>query len=323
MLINCVAYEHGRKLADIPASSISEYLARPDCFVWVALRDPEDAELEQLKEEFGLHELAVEDASHGHQRPKIEEYGESLFVVMHTIEFAPDDTMQEGEIHIFVGPDYLLSVRKRSRHNLHGVRVRCEKEPALLQKGPGFVLYALMDAIVDQYFPVVDEFETRLEIIEAQIFQEKNQARNNIQQLYSLKQDVMELRHAVSPLLDSVMRLAGGRPPKACEGMQEYFRDIYDHLTRINTSIETMRDTITTAIQVNLSLVAIEEGEVNKRLAAWAGIFAVATAFAGIWGMNFETMPELQWKYGYPAALSVITAICFVLYRRFKRAGWL
>ena len=129
--------------------------------------------------------------------------------------------------------------------------------------------------------------------------------------------------HAVSPLLDSVMRLTGGRPPKACEGMQEYFRDIYDHLTRINTSIESIRETITTAIQVNLSLVAIEEGEVNKRLAAWAGIFAVATAFAGIWGMNFEHMPELQWRYGYPAALSVITAICFVLYRRFKRAGWL
>ena len=323
MLINCVAYEHGRKLADIPASNISEYLDRPDCFVWVALRDPEDAELEQLKEEFNLHELAVEDASHGHQRPKVEEYGESLFVVMHTVEFAPDDTMLQGEIHIFVGSNYLLSVRKRSRHNLLGVRVRCEQEPALLQKGPGFVLYALMDAIVDQYFPVVGEFETRLEIIEAQIFQEKNQARNNIQQLYSLKQDVMELRHAVSPLLDSVMRLGGGRPPKSCEGMQEYFRDIYDHLTRINTSIESIRETITTAIQVNLSLVAIEEGEVNKRLAAWAGIFAVATAFAGIWGMNFAHMPELQWRYGYPAALSVITAICFVLYRRFKRSGWL
>ena len=323
MLINCVAYEHGRRLADIPASSINEYLARPDCFVWVALRDPEDAELEQLKEEFGLHELAVEDAAHGHQRPKIEEYGDSLFVVMHTIEFAPDDTLQGGEIHIFVGPNYLLSVRKRSRHNLLSVRARCEQEPELLRKGSGFVLYALMDAIVDQYFPVVEEFETRLEIIESQIFQLQNQARSNIQQLYSLKQEVMELRHAVSPLLDSVMRLGGGRPPKACEGMQEYFRDIFDHLTRINTSIESIRETITTAIQVNLAMVAIEEGEVNKRLAAWAAIFAVATAFAGIWGMNFTHMPELEWRYGYPAALTLITAICFILYRRFKKTGWL
>jgi magnesium transporter len=323
MLINCVAYENGHKLADIPISDISEYLARPGCFVWVALRDADDTELEQMQQEFGLHELAIEDASHGHQRPKIEEYGDSLFVVMHTIEFAPDDTLQEGEIHIFVGPNYLLSVRNRSRHNLLSVRTRCEREPQLLQKGAGFVMYALMDAIVDQYFPVVQEFETRLEIIESQIFNEQNQARNNIQQLYSLKQNVMELRHAVAPMLDTVGKLTGGRPPKPCEGMQEYFRDIYDHLTRINTSIESIRETITTAIQVNLAMVAIEEGEVNKRLAAWAGIFAVATAFAGIWGMNFTHMPELEWRYGYPAALTAITVICFVLYRRFRKAGWL
>ena len=323
MLINCVAYENGHKVADIPTSDISEYLARPGCFVWVALRDADDTELEQMQQEFHLHELSIEDASHGHQRPKIEEYGESLFVVMHTIEFAPDDTLQEGEIHIFVGPNYLLSVRNRSRHNLLSVRTRCEREPQLLQKGSGFVLYALMDAIVDQYFPVVQEFETRLEIIESQIFEQQSQARNNIQQLYSLKQNVMELRHAVGPMLDSVGKLTGGRPPKTCEGMQEYFRDIYDHLTRINTSIESIRETITTAIQVNLAMVAIEEGEVNKRLAAWAGIFAVATAFAGIWGMNFTHMPELQWRYGYPAALTAITVICFVLYRRFRKAGWL
>jgi magnesium transporter len=323
MLINCVAYENGRKLADVSINDISEYLARPDCFVWVALRDADDAELAQMKDEFDLHELAVEDASHGHQRPKIEEYGESLFVVLRTIEFAPDDTLQGGEIHIFVGPNYLLSIRNNSRQNLLGVRARCEREPHLLKNGAGFVLYALMDAIVDQYFPVVEEFETRLEIIEAQIFEQQNKARKNIKQLYSLKQNVMELRHAVAPLLDSIGRLAGGRAPKPCDGMQEYFRDVNDHLTRINTSIESIRETITTAIQVNLAMVAIEEGEVNKRLAAWAGIFAVATAFAGIWGMNFEHMPELQWRYGYPAALAVITTICFVLYRRFKKSGWL
>lgn len=323
MLINCVAYENGHKLADIQTTDISDYLSRPGCFVWVALRDPDDGELEQMQEEFGLHELAVEDASHGHQRPKIEEYGDSLFVVMHTVEFAPDDSLQKGEIHIFVGPNYLLSIRNRSRHNLLSVRTRCEREPELLQKGSGFVLYALMDAIVDQYFPVVQEFENRLELVEAQIFEQKTKPRKNIRQLYKLKQDVMELRHAVTPMLDAVSKLSGGRPPKACEGMQEYFRDIYDHLSRINTSVEYIRETITTATQVNLALVAIEEGEVNKRLAAWAGIFAVATAFAGIWGMNFEVMPELKWKYGYPVALGMITVTCYLLYRRFKRAGWL
>ncbi|MBX9849918.1 MAG: magnesium/cobalt transporter CorA [Rhodocyclaceae bacterium] len=323
MLINCVAYEGGSKLADISVADISEYLARPGCFVWVALRDADDVELDEMKHEFGLHELAVEDAHHGHQRPKIEEYGDSLFVVLHTIEFTPEDILQSGEIDIFVGPNYLLSVRNRSRHTLLSVRTRCEREPHLLQRGSGYVLYALMDAIVDQYFPIVEEFETRLEIIEGQIFHTKNQARQNIESLYDLKLEVMQLRHAVSPLLDAVAKLSGGRPPKLCEGMQDYYRDVYDHLTRINTSIESIRETITTAIQVNLAMVAIEEGEVNKRLAAWAGIFAVATAFAGIWGMNFEHMPELQWRYGYPTALALITGICFILYRRFKKAGWL
>jgi magnesium transporter len=323
MLINCVAYENGHKLADIGINEISDHLARHDRFVWVSMRDVSDAELAEMKQEFNLHELAVEDASHGHQRPKIEEYGDSLFVVLHIIELAPDDSMQMGELCIFVGANYLLSVRNRSRQNYLGVRTRCERTPHLLKHGSGFVLYALMDAIVDQYFPIVQEFESRLEIIEGQIFGAGNQARDNIQQLYGLKQEVMVLRHAVVPLLESVAKLGGGRPPKPCEGMQEYFRDVSDHLTRINSSIETIRETITTAIQVNLAMVAIEEGEVNKRLAAWAGIFAVATAFAGIWGMNFQHMPELQWRYGYPAALSVITAICFILYRRFKKAGWL
>jgi magnesium transporter len=323
MLINCVAYEDGHKLADIAISDINEYLARPGCFVWVSLRDATDTELAEMKQEFDLHELAVEDASHGHQRPKIEEYGDSLFAVLHTIEFAPDDSLQTGEICIFVGSNYLLSVRNRSRQSFLGVRARCERTPHLLKHGSGFVLYALMDAVVDQYFPVVQEYETRLEIIEAQLFSQKNQARNNIEQLYDLKQQVMQLRHAVAPLMEGIGKLAGGRTPKPCEGTQEYFRDVYDHLTRINLSIESIRETITTAIQVNLAMVAIEEGEVNKRLAAWAGIFAVATAFAGIWGMNFQTMPELQWKYGYPAALTLITGICFILYRRFKRAGWL
>lgn len=323
MLMNCAAYQNGEKLADMPPAEISDYLQKPGCFVWVALRDADEQELAEMQAEFGLHELAVEDARHGRQRPKIEEYGDSLFAVLHTIEFTPQDTLQEGEIHVFAGANYLLSVRNHSRQASLGVRRRSEREPHLLQRGSGFVLYALMDAVVDQYFPIIEEFEARLEIIEGQIFRKGTHARNNIESLYELKQNVKVLRHAVAPLLEAVGKLAGGRPPKVCEGMQDYYRDIVDHLTRINTSIESVRETITTAIQVNLAMVAIEEGEVNKRLAAWAGIFAVATAFAGIWGMNFEAMPELKWKYGYPAALALITGTCFVLYRRFKRAGWL
>ena len=322
MLINCVAYQDGKKLADIPVAEIGDYLARPDCFVWVALRDTTEAELLEMQQKFKLHELAVEDALHGHQRPKIEEYGDSLFVVMHLAELNPLDELNIGEVSVFVGPNYVLSVRNRSRQDLLGVRKRCEREPERLSQGAGFVLYALMDAVVDRYFPLVELLESEIEIVEAQIFA-KGAARSNIQRIYALKRHAMMLKHAVSPLLEAVGKLHGSRVPRVCAKSQEYFRDVADHLTRINASIDTTREAIGTAVQVNLSMVTIEESETTKRLAAWAGIFAVATAFAGIWGMNFKTMPELEWEYGYPTALLFILAVCGFLYRRFKRSGWL
>ena len=322
MLINCVAYQEGKKLADIDVEDISDYLGRPDCFVWVALRDATDAELAKMQQEFGLHDLAVEDARHGHQRPKVEEYGDTLFVVIHTLEFNPVDQLQVGEVNVFVGRNFVLSVRNRSQHSLLGVRDRAEHEPHLLRHGAGFVLYALMDAVVDRYFPVIDALETELENIEGQIFV-RGSARANIEQLYALKQRIMTVRHAVAPLLESAGKLWSGRVPAVCEGNREYFRDVYDHLMRINAALDALRDTIGTGIQVNLSMVTIEESETTKRLAAWAGIFAVATAFAGIWGMNFEHMPELKWLYGYPMALGLIATACTLLYWRFRRAGWL
>ena len=324
MLINCVVYEDGAKLADIPVADISDYMARPNCFVWVALSDPSPEELDELKDEFGLHELAVEDARHGHQRPKIEEYGDSLFVVMHLVEPGVGEAqgLNVGEVDVFVGHNYVVSVRSRSRSGFLGVRERCEREPDLLRNGSGFVLYALMDAVVDRYFPVLDSLEVELEAIEQQIFNQ-GAARASIQHLYSLKQRAMVLKHAVAPLLEGASKLHGGRVPQICMGSQEYFRDVVDHLSRINASIETMRDTISTAIHVNLSMVTISDGEVTKRLAAWAAIFAVCTAFAGIWGMNFEAMPELKWRYGYLAALALIASTCSYLYYRFRKAGWL
>jgi len=321
MLINCVAYQHGHKLADIPVADISEHIAADDTFVWVALKDAKADELAVMQEEFGLHELAVEDALRGHQRPKIEEYGDSLFVVVKTVEMV-DDELVLGEIDIFVGNNYVLSSRQNSAQSFMGVRARTEREPHLLQHGSGFVLYALMDAAVDRYFPIVDAFEEELEQIEDSIFMQQTQ-RANIQRLYELKRKVMTLRHAVAPLLDAIGKLHGGRVPAMCLNSQEYFRDVHDHLARINGTLDTIRDTIATAIQVNLSMVALDEGEVNKRLAAWAAIFAVLTAFAGIWGMNFEFMPELKWRYGYPVALAAMATTCLLLYRRFKRAGWL
>ena len=324
MLINCVVYQNGTKLADIPVSEISDYISRPDAFVWVALQDATPAELEEMQHEFGLHELAVEDAQHGHQRPKIEEYGTSVFSVLHLVERVPGQPGQlcVGEVDVFTGRNYVLSVRNRSQKGFLGVRERCEREPELLRHGSGFVLYALMDAVVDRYFPVLDELESELETIEKEIFT-KGAARSNIERLYDLKGRVTVLKHAVAPLLEGAGKLHGGRVPQICSGVQDYFRDVVDHLSRINALIENMRDTIGTAIQVNLAMVTIEESEVTKKLAAWASIFAVCTAFAGIWGMNFESMPELKWKYGYIMALSMIATACAVLYWRFRRARWL
>ena len=321
MLINCVAYQDGRKLADLDIEEISDYLEKPDCFVWVALRDATDAELEKMREEFALHPLAVEDAHKGHQRPKIEEYGESLFAVVHLLELQQGE-ITLGEVDIFVGRNFVLSVRNRSDQHLLGVRERCEREPDLLRQGAGFVLYAIMDAVVDRYFPLIDGIESDLEAVEAHIF-DKGMARTNIERLYHLKGRMVALKHAVAPLMEAVGKLTSGRVPPVCANSRDYFRDVYDHLVRINAQLETVRDTIGTAIQVSLTSVAIEQSDVAKRLAAWAGIFAAATAFAGIWGMNFKAMPELQWEYGYPMALGIIVSACTLLFLRFRRMGWL
>jgi magnesium transporter len=321
MLINCVAYQNGKKLSDVPVQHIRDYLNRPDCFVWVALKDADQDELVAMQKEFGLHELAVEDAHHGHQRPKIEEYGDSLFAVVHTVE-PVDGELVVGELDIFVEQNYLLTVRTHSDQSLRDVRARCEREPHLLKQGSAFVFYALLDAVVDRYFPVIEQLEAELEKVEEQIF-ERGLQRANIQRLYQLKRKVTVLKHAVTPLMEAVARLHGGRVPRICVNTQEYFRDVYDHLYRMNTTIDAIRDTIATAIQVNLSMVTIDQTEVSKRLAAWAAIFAVATAFVGVWGMNFDVMPELKWKYGYPAAIFLVTGVCGYLYWRFRKAGWL
>ncbi|MGH8700522.1 MAG: magnesium/cobalt transporter CorA [Burkholderiales bacterium] len=321
MLINCAAYENGRKLADIARHEISEYLKRPGCFVWVALYEPEPGELEAMQEEFGLHELAVEDAQHGHQRPKIDEYGDSLFVVLHTVELEAKE-LRVGEVSIFAGPNYILSVRSRTKRGFADVRARCEREPELLQHGSGFVLYALMDAVVDRYFPVEEALEGEFESIEDQIFG-GGLARRNIESLYGLKQRLMVLKHATGPLLDSVGKLYGGRVPQVCVGTQEYFRDIYDHLSRINQTIDGIREAVTTAMSVSVSLIQLQENEMTKRLAGYASLVAVPTMIAGIYGMNFESMPELKWTFGYPLAVGAMVAIDAWLFYRFRKAGWL
>lgn len=322
MLINCVLYEHGKRIRDIPLDQHTRWTcATPGSFVWVALKDATSEELDIVQRQFGLHELAVEDARSGHQRPKVDEYGDSLFFVLHLVELVDGD-LNVGEVDVFVGPSYVVSVRNRSEHGFLGVRARAEAEPHLLQLGSGFVAYALIDAVADRYFPVLDALESELDRIESQIFSGGN-ARTTIQELYALKHKVQTLRHAIAPLMEGIGKLHGSRVPEVCARIQEYFRDVHDHLYRINTSIENMRETINTAIQVNLSMVTIADSEITKRLAAWAAIIAVVPAMAGIWGMNFDHMPDLQWRYGYPAALGAMALVCGLLYRRFKVARWL
>lgn len=321
MLVNCVAYDHGKKLGDITVEQISDFLLRPECFVWVALQDASSDELTKMQEEFNLHELAVEDARHGHQRPKIEEFGHSLFSVIHLVELKGNEVVL-GELHIFVGKNYILSVRHRTQQGFKSVRERCEREPHLLEQGASFVYYALMDAVVDRYFPVLDVLETELEHIEEQIFG-TSAALSHIERLYQLKQKVMVLKHSVDPFMEAIGKLYGSRVPEVCVNSQMYFRDVYDHLYRINLTIDHILDTISMAMHAHISLVAIEESQVTKRLAAWAAIFAVATAFFGLWGMNFHEMPELKWKYGYPFAVGTVTLICGFLYSRFRKSGWL
>jgi len=325
MLVNCAAYQDGRKLADIPVAEISDYVTKPDCFVWVALADATQQELDEMAAEFGLHALAVEDARHGHQRPKIEEYDDSLFAVLHTVE-APgaegDSSLDQGEVDIFVGPNYILTVRSRTHKGFADVRARCEREPELLRHGSGFVFYALMDAVVDRYFPIIDMLESELEQIEENIFGRQS-ARSNIMALYALKRRLMALKHAVDPLMEASGKLYGGRVPHICSGLGEYFRDVYDHLHRIHETIEGIREMLTTAIQVNLGMISLAENEVTKKLAAWAAIIAVPTMVAGIYGMNFKNMPELEWQYGYFASLVVMVVADVYLYFRFKKARWL
>ncbi len=321
MLVNCVAYEDGRKLADIELSDIHTYLQRPGCFVWVALKDATPDELEQMRGQFDLHPLAVEDARHGHQRPKIEEYGDQIFVVLHTVEVAGDE-LHIGEVDIFAGRNFVLSVRSRTERGFQEVRTRAEREPELLRHGAGYVLYALMDATVDRYFPVLDAIEMQLEKVEEQLFG-GNTPRENIESLYYVKQQLTTLKHATAPLVETVGKLFGGRVPHVCAGLGEYFRDVYDHLIRINQSIDAARETVNTAIQVALAMVNMGHGEITKRLAAYAALVAVPTMIAGVYGMNFQHMPELTWTLGYPLSIGLMAVIDVFLFVRFRRAGWL
>lgn len=322
MLVNCVAYCEGVRLGDVPVGEVGRYLGQPGHLVWLGLKDPAPGELEDLRHRFDLHPLAAQDACREHERPKLNEYDDDLFVVMQLVRAASDGALGRSQLAVLAGPGYVITVRSGSKQGFEIVRDRCERDPKALGLGSGYVLYALMDEVVDRYVPILEQLQAELESIEEHIFV-AGAARSNLQRLYALKRKALVLEHAVGSMLQFAGKFQGGRVPVVCQGLQPYFRDTGDHLVRIDGALDTIRETVATAITVNLSLVTIEEGEVTKRLAAWAAIFAVATAFAGIWGMNFEHMPELKFAWGYPAALMLIVGSGSYMWWRFKRAGWL
>lgn len=325
MLINCAAYQDGRKLGDIEIDAISDYVSKPECFVWVALKEAEPAELDVIQKEFGLHELAVDDVRTGQQPPKIEEYGDSVFAVMHTLEMDREGEILIGQVNVFVGANYVLSVRHGTQYGFQEVRTRCEREPEQLKQGAAFVLYALADFIVDHYFPVLESLGNEIDEIEDRIFEKQSPqaARGIIEDLYSLKRRLVILQHHTEPLQEGIGKLTGGRIPAVCEGMQTYFRDVFDHLDRIVRTIEDRREMVVTAVQVNLGMISLVENEVTKRLGSFAALFAVPTMIAGIYGMNFQEIPELHWQYGYPVCILAMVLIDVILFWRFRKAGWL
>jgi magnesium transporter len=322
-VVNSAAYAAGRRIADVDVEDISEVLKQEECFVWIGLREPSEDLLRQVQLEFGLHDLAVEDAHQAHQRPKIERYGDSLFVVLRTVQQDEEHgDIHFGETHIFVGPRYVVTVRHGSSLTYKPVRARCEATPQLLQQGPGFVLYALMDYIVDQYFPVVDTLEDEVEALEEALFADAIN-RETTARIYKLKCNLLAVKRCISPLVDICNRLVRYDLELIPEPSRPYFRDVYDHVIRINEMVDTNRELLTSALEANLSLISIGQNEVMKKLGGWVLILAVPTMIAGVYGMNFEFMPELKSPLGYPLVIGGMLAICGGLYLYLKRADWL
>jgi magnesium transporter len=322
-VVACVAYAGGRRVGEVALEDISDVLKQDDRFVWIGLHEPDQELLRVVQEEFGLHDLAVEDAHRAHQRPKLEVYGDGLFIVIHTVQQPGGGDLAFGETHLFVGARYIVSVRHGASLPYREVRARCESQPALLAKGPGYVLYALMDFIVDHYFPAVDMIEEQLEEIEDEIFTGSGISRETTGRIYHLKRELLHLKRAVSPLVDITNRLMRFDVELIPEDTRLYFRDVYDHVIRINEMVDMLRELLTSALEANFSLLSVRQNDAMKRLAGWAAIFAVPTMIAGVYGMNFEHMPELRWAWGYPLIMGGMLAVCVLLYVRFKRAGWL
>jgi magnesium transporter len=322
-VVNCAAYADGRRVADVEITDLDTVLKQEDCFLWVGLHEPSEPLLRQVQQAFGLHDLAIEDAHRAHQRPKLERYGDALFVVLRTAPMPEEQgDLQCGETHIFVGHRYVVSVRHGSSLAYTTVRTRCEATPSLLRQGPGFVLYALMDFIVDQYFPVLDVLEDQLQALEDDILGAPVTRATTVR-IYHLKRHLLEVKRAISPLIDVCNRLVRFDLDVIPEDSRPYFRDVYDHVIRLNEMVDITRELLASALEANLSLISVAQNEVMKKLGSWVAIIAVPTMVAGIYGMNFDVMPELRSPLGYPLVLMGMLVACGSLYFGFKRSGWL
>ncbi len=327
MIVDSAIYADGHRIQSCAIEGARQSCRERDAFAWIGLFEPTEEEFESATLEFGLHELAVEDAINAHQRPKLERYEDGLFLVLKSARYLDDEeTVEFGEIHVFVGPDFIITVRHGSASSLKGLRQRLEKDADLLGRGPVAVLYAVMDQVVDDYEPVIEGLETDVDEIENQVFGGSDAS----QRIYELSREVIEFRRAVQPLPRVLDLLSSGFVYEVDPETRRYLGDVYDHAVRTTEQIETLRELLSnilnvnlTAISVNLTRVSVEQSDQTKKISAWAAILIVPTIITGIYGMNFRYMPELNWLLGYPFALLLMLFISTLLYLGFKRSGWL
>jgi magnesium transporter len=322
MVVNCVAYNKrdGKRIGDITLDAISDVLKEPETFVWVGLHEPDESLLLKLQEEFDLHDLAIEDAQHAHQRTKIETYGDSLFIVVQTAQLV-NGHIAFGETHIFLGPRYLVTVRHGASLSYAPARRACEHTPDLLAIGPSYGLYGVLDFIVDNLLPIVREFREELQELEKDIFADTFN-RGTVRRLYDMQRDLMTLRLAAAPLQDIISQLVRMHPHLIQDELRAYFRDVYDHVFRVNESISAMREMLAAAISVNLSLVTFNQNEVMKKLAGWAAMLAAPTLITSWYGMNFTHMPELSQPWAYPLIVIIVASVVAGIFLGLKRAKW-
>jgi magnesium transporter len=323
VIVDCAHYRDGRRQHEGPLDIDRAAAAAQGegDFVWLGLHDPDGAEIERIAELFGLHELAVEDARHAHQRPKLEDYDRSFFIVLRPARYVDEtEEVEFGEIHIFAGPGYVIAVRHGMASGLKEARRRLEEHPDLLTSGPAAVVWAILDKVVDDYGPVVAGIEDDIEEVETQIFEERL---DSTQRIYFLKREVIEFHRAVAPLLVPLEALERGGYVEVDEQLRRYFRDVADHARRIDELVLGQRELLTSILEANLALLGVKQNEVIRGISAWAAIIAVPTFLASIWGMNFEHMPELPEVWGYPMALALMAVAVITLYRFFRRIEWL